>query len=537
MSTAGGAFALHTINQGPQDAYFNNQALLSERLVQIRKSRIADLMDRPENQSQDPQKVIRQNVKTINPTLAEIEQTHIIPVRSVFKPTVPMAQVYLVGGATAGTPTFGSTMEFEVPRGGEFMSDACIHVRMSSVTTASSNNQVKYADNPGHKLFDKVVFKIGNSIIDSYTPHMANAFLDNEVSADERPGYLRAIGQETLLDSYVVPDPTADNIRLHQKIGVGMQTMKRTHPEFDMYIPLWFFFRDYKQALAIGRMQPGQVKIEVQIAARANLLVMGLASPSSLTGEALLSDATNGITGISIKSMRLIANHLFMQPDMFNLFSSRAGLSLIRVRRVHEVTLTTTTGTVRLNNLIWPIEQMYIGFHPTRNDTGVNSGPDVVDPGSQWVENNYVTRSSVSVAVITAGPTIASNSAYYYTKVPTVDSVGLKVSGNELAPLLSTEFYTNYTSTRGGSRRSSGLTANWLVFNFNPDNGRHQYMMYLNSSRARELVVEYNTDLTISTRAATTMITASNPAKIQAIATCLNLLINDLGSATMFFTT
>jgi hypothetical protein len=540
MST-GGTFRILAANVGEQDKILTATSLLLKRLKELKRERLARLIALPSNAGKKLSDVAV-DMSDWHPTLAEIEKTHIIHTRSVFKPFVAVGQEYIVSTVDAGAVNFNSTVEFNLPRYGEFLADTCVHIRMSSVTTTNAANQVKFADFPGVKLFDKVTLKIAGAEIASYTPQMANAFYENEVPVGKRDAYKRAVGQEVAYNGFVTPDPTADNYRLQQSVHVGLQTLKRTHAEFDMFIPLWFWFRDYRQAIPLGLIPNGQAKIEIKLAPRTSLLQMGLATASLLTGEALLT-SDDGVTGISIKKMELVTNHLFMLPEVFDVFVSHFGYQLIRVHRVHEKTVTTPSGRIQLSNLVWPVESIYMAFHPIVNDEGHTADGVVVDPAMMWTNNNFVVRTAITVPVITAGPVIASNSLFYYAETCPVDNVSVEAQGVKLYQRMAAGFFTDYTPYAAGDTHNTARNANWMVLNFGLNPGSFQPNSHLNVSRSRELFVEFDCEQTQTTRntgagfAAPTLISGINSVKFQAIATCLNFIIIDNGSFTMLFST
>ena len=145
MST-GGIFNLIT-NDGKQDRMLMASELLSQRLAEIRVAR---------------QKYGEENV---NPTLADIERTHILFMNAHFKPFAAIAYEY--NKVTANNPTLGSKVQFSIPQFGDFFSDMVVHVKMAAPTvspaTAANAGEVavyRWCDFPGERLFQKVSFDV-----------------------------------------------------------------------------------------------------------------------------------------------------------------------------------------------------------------------------------------------------------------------------------------------------------------------------------------------------------------------------------------
>ena len=114
MST-GGIFNLIT-NDGKQDRMLMASELLSQRLAEVRATRQ------------------RNNEENVNPTLADIERTHILFMNAHFKPFAAIAYEY--NKVTATTPTLGSKVQFSIPQFGDFFSDMVVHVKMAAPTVS-----------------------------------------------------------------------------------------------------------------------------------------------------------------------------------------------------------------------------------------------------------------------------------------------------------------------------------------------------------------------------------------------------------------
>lgn len=543
MST-GGTYTILAANNGHQDKFLMATQDLKDRLKALSRAKLTELQMEERNKNKTRSEILRSDRSWI-PELSAIEQTHIIHTNSSFKPFVAVGHEYIVSTVSMGNQAFDSTVEFNIPQYGEFLADMCVHVRLGSLVVTDVTNQAKLCDYVGHRLFEEVTLRSGGNILDTYTPQMAQAFYEHEVPVHKRAAYRRAIGQEDPIKGYVVPDPTANDFRLEQNIYEGNQTMKRTHVETDLWIPLWFWFRDYKQAIPQSLIPHGQTKVVLKIAPRSSLVVMGLASPSSLTGEALLNSSSGITSAFSIKKMELITNHIFMLPEVFEIFTRKFGMHLCRIHKVHEETVSTDSGSILLSSLVWPVESIYMAFHPVVNDTGNDDAAHLVDQGSCWHVNNFVQRQTADVAVITSGPVIGSNSLIYYRETQPIDQISVESHGVKLFSQLQAGFFSDYLPFSQGENRVASSSNGWFQLNFSLNPGMFQPAGHLNMSRAREFYVNYDSSLTYSTRLAstafgygvTTLIASTNTVKFQAIATCLNILLIQDGSMTLRYAT
>lgn len=123
--SSGGVFQIVT-NDGKADKMLLASDLLEERIRDIRQ----------ENQQRvvaaggDPSK------EDLDPTLAEISQTHLIHFQSRFKPIVAVAMEYSKIIPQSGGGQFGSTVIFSLPQFGDFFADMALNIQLSSASAA-----------------------------------------------------------------------------------------------------------------------------------------------------------------------------------------------------------------------------------------------------------------------------------------------------------------------------------------------------------------------------------------------------------------
>jgi hypothetical protein len=205
--------------------------LLSQRLAEIKASRAN--MDNP------------------NPTLSDIERTHILFMNAHFKPFAAMAYEY--NKVVANNPTLGSKVQFSIPQFGDFFSDMVVYVKLTSPTASYTGNVVnaisdcalfRWCDYPGERLFQKVSFDVNGNPLDEYYPDTYNMHRQFCVVPGKRVGWDKNMGQEVPVeamykynDSTLTPTAPRD-ARASFNFRNGHQTYKRTHDDLEMLIPL-----------------------------------------------------------------------------------------------------------------------------------------------------------------------------------------------------------------------------------------------------------------------------------------------------------
>jgi hypothetical protein len=190
------------------------------------------------------------------PTIADIEQSHVIIPRNSYKPYVPVAFQYLKQSSTAGTATWGSQITFRLDNFGEFYQDAFQLIQLPSITcstdstsiataaaglsdtfpptvtaagnqqtvayrfvdsymntipapltglggqptpagaTATLQNYVYYCDNLAHGLFTKHEFDVNSTPVDTYTSYTDAFYMYCLLPQNKLTAYQRCIGQE-----------------------------------------------------------------------------------------------------------------------------------------------------------------------------------------------------------------------------------------------------------------------------------------------------------------------------------------------------
>lgn len=135
--SSGGAFKILT-NDGKADSILMAPEILKERicrLIEYRENQNASL---PPNQQVNPL-----------PSVKDIEFTHVILFRTAFKPFVPIGYDYQRVLASCGNPALDSSVMFDIPQYGEFLTDTVFNIKLSTTSCAAAAIPAALSDNVG----------------------------------------------------------------------------------------------------------------------------------------------------------------------------------------------------------------------------------------------------------------------------------------------------------------------------------------------------------------------------------------------------
>jgi hypothetical protein len=437
-----------------------------------------------------------------SPNLTQIEKTHSVFVNASYKPFAAMAFEY--HKTNSNGPKFGSTSSFNLQQRGTFYSDMVVHVQLSGLTSVDPGDKVRYVSFLGHKIFSKIEYSINNTVLDSYTPDEMNAYYNFHVPANKKSGWLRCVGQEIPTLGHVTADPTVDENREYRWFGDGPQTFKFTHETVDLWIPLLFWFKDIKNAMPSMVIPQGQNKIKVTFNDESELISFAVMA------------GTGAFTSPVITKCDLYTNHIYMLPIMFDLFIKNYGFSLIRVHKKQTKILNDSKQSIKLNDLKWPIENIYVAFRPTINNS----------LSQHWHQNSALTTTFIPVPVSDT-LTVSINSVVLQKESPTVDTISIKAHGIELYTDIPTKFFSSYIPSHYGKHMSTPEDSGWFMIPFCFKPGEHNPSGHINLSRVREFYLEYTSSF----------ISTTSTAEMIVLADCLNFLLVKDGSATLRFST
>jgi hypothetical protein len=506
--SVGGIFQLVS-NDGIQDQLIMQTEKLLSNIKKISYDRVAKLKALNPGLKDDD---IMDNNEAWMPTLSSIEQSHILFVNSVFKPFVAMAHEYAKAFPRGGLPALGSSFEFQLPVNGDFVNDSVLYVKLTGLSSVSSLDKVRYYEMLGHRLMKHTEFKVSGNPIDSYTSDDYNAYYAYKVPLHKETGYLRCIGQEIPKLGYLTADPVVDEVREYKYFGDGPQTFKNVQDTVELYIPLLFWFKDINTALPNFTLPFGQTIIGITFEEQNNLI-------------AYADYGGGGAYHVpAVAECSLYVNHLYVLPEVQQIFMTRYGFQLIRVHRSHTETLTESTKSVRLYALKWPVESIYIGFRPVANN--FNS--------QYWYKNASIREVSIKEPVVTGTSSIQVNNAIYLDESHVVQNLSLKSFDITIYNSFAPEFYNNYIPLRYGKDLKTTKEIGWYMMNFNFMPGQYQPSGHLNVSRARELDLVYTSALNSTYN---NIISQQNPVDLIVLADCINFIIYKNNAMALRFST
>ncbi len=515
----GATFSLVT-NDGRMDQMLLANSLLRDNITTIKTRR-------------------RQNNETdINPTLLDVEKSHVLFVNAHFKPYVAIGLEYFK--ISASNVNLGSEVQMSIPQYGDFFADMVLNVVIRTPTTSRGGTGTgatdvvlyKHCDYPGERLLEETRFEVNSNPLDSYTNETYVLHRQFRVPKDKRVAWDRCMGQERpFVAEACVPDSTGQTLvttaRTKLEVYNGYQTYKMVHDDLNLWIPLLFWFNtDPRLAFPSVSVPYGQRFITFRLTQAANLYraIINPGAASTVTNPALSTP--------QISTFDLYINNLFLLPEVHDIFIDRVAFTLIRMHRRQIQNCNKNADSIHLVQLKWPLEVIWFGFQPTANTTSntslaqFNNQTAVIDPNMEdWHRYSQVVTTP-AVTNINGAPT----GAEYNTKqqIAHITSLQLQAHAVRLFASYPGEFFNQYIPYQYGglsfcAPEDPGLYMwSWALY---PD--VYQPSGHFNASRARELYLDYTSNYISSVNTATFMVHAK----------CINFLLVTEGSATIRYST
>jgi hypothetical protein len=519
--SSGGVYSLLT-NDGKQDQMLMATESLARRLGAIR--------------------LARKDLANPNPTIADIEKTHVIFMNAHFKPFVAMGFEY--NKVVSNNPVLGSKLQFSIPQFGDFFNDMVVHVKINAPSVTFSGTPVnlnadcalyRWCDFPGERLFQKVSFDVNGNPLDEYYPDTYNMHRQFCVPESKKVGWFKNMGQELPVDAmYKYHDDTTaplapKNARASFRHYDGHQTYKQSHDDLEMFIPLLFWFNtDPRLSIPSVCIPYGQRFINIDLASPSQLL-RAIINPGALSTTGLAAPA---LTTPTFANCDLYINNIFVNPDIHDIYINRVGFSLIRVHRRQVTNVNKASDNVHLQAIKWPIETLYIGIRPTANVASnanvaaVGSQNSVIDSNmSDWHKFGVVSEAAVTQS---AGVTGASAGYLLSKQRGHVSRFSITSQGIPLFNNMPSKFFNSYVPyTYGGWNIATPTDNGVYMISFCLYPGTYQPSGHINVSRAREFYLEYSSDYVRSDRTADLVVNA----------VALNFLLISDGSAALRYAT
>jgi hypothetical protein len=517
MST-GGTFQLVT-NDGRMDTILTASNLLRDNITNITNRRR------------------QQGLTDVNPTLVDLERSHVLFVNAHFKPYVAIALEYYK--ISANNVTLGTNVQMSIPQYGDFFADMVLNVVINTPTTgytgtALDNSDVvlyKHCDYPGERLLQQTSFEVNSNPLDAYSYDAYVLHRQFRLSQDKRAGWNRCMGQESsdvgeyCMDETVTVSTAPVTARAKVNVFNGYQTYKTSHDPLKLWIPLLFWFNtDPRLAFPSVSVPYGQRFINFQLA-KASDLYRVIVNPTSdkLTFPTLSNP--------QVATFDLYINNLFVLPEVHAIFIDRIAFTLIRVHRRQTQTLNKSADSIHLVQIKWPVEVFWIGFQPTSNLT---SNATLSSPGAQtavpdanmedWHRYGVVTTTTTPAAQVNG----ASAKLLLKQERSHIQTLQLTAHGVSLFNKFPAEFFNSYIPYQyGGSNVNTPTDPGLYMISFSLYPGVYQPSGHFNASRARELYLDYTSSYIGSSTTATVFVNAQ----------CINFILVTEGSATIRYST
>ncbi len=516
--SSGGVFILVS-NDGRMDQMLIGNEMLRDTITSVRARRAAN------------------GEADINPSLGDLERSHVLFVNSHWKPYVAIALQYFK--VSQNNVSLGTEFQVSIPQYGDFFTDMVANVVISTPSTsftgtgsaASDRVLYRHCDYPGERLFDEVRFEVNSNLLDSYTSDAYVMHRQFSVPADKRTAWDRCMGQDIGNEATTaVPDTTVSTApvtaHIKSKVYDGNQTFRTTHSDLNLWIPLLFWFnQDTRLAFPSVAVPYGQRFITFRLTQASNLFYACInpAATATLTNPVL--------TTPQISTFDLYINNLFLLPEVHDIFIDRVAFTLIRVHRRQTANLNKSSDRIHLVQLKWPIEDIKFGFQlvantasPLTNDT-VASQASVINPNMEdWHRYGQVANITSAAAAIVGAQTKMNvkGTASHIT------TLRLQAHGVDLFGDFPAAFFNQYIPYQfGGSKVVAPSDPGLYMYSFALHPGTYQPSGHFNCSRARELYLEYTS----------TAISSSAPANFVLQATALNFLLVTEGSCSLRYST
>ena len=482
-----------------------------------------------------------------NPSLADLERSHVLFVNAHYKPYVAIAFQYFK--VSANNVTLGSDVSISIPQYGDFFADMVANIVIraprTSVTgtiTDTDSDVVIYrhCDYPGERIFDEVRFEVNSNPIDSYTSESYVLHRQFHVPQDKLVAWDRCMGQErgSMATAALHEDNTQGiaPVTAHTRTEVfnGYQTFKPAHQDLNMWIPLLFWFnQDARLAFPSVSVPYGQRFITFRLTQAANIY-HAIVNPScnSTTLEAPT------LSSPQISTFDLYINNMFVLPEVHDIFIDRVAFTLVRVHRRQTQNLNKSSDSIHLVQLKWPIETLMFGFQPTVNrvanpvvnkPSGVGADLQVAAVSNHmedWHRFCKVTNSTVAQANV-RGASSKLNVKYEDSHITTLK---LQAHSVDLFAEFPAQFFNSYIPYQfGGSSVTAPTDPGLYLYSFALHPGQYQPSGHFNVSRARELYLNYTSSFisSESNRTATFFVQAK----------AINFLLISEGSCSLRYST
>lgn len=513
MGVQGGIFQLIT-RDGRNDQFLQAESQLRARLDSIKQKRAAARAQM--RAAGDP----KWESYPIEPTLADVECSHRLFVRSQFRPFCAVGCEYAKVPA-AGIPALSSsetTLKFTLPVFGDFLGDMVLHLQLAAVGTEGGAGQYEYTHYPGIRAVRRAEFRSDEVLIDSYSRDDV-LFVDKFwVDPKDRDGWDRCMGEQV---TQVGEFWNSNEYTACAVFKDGAQTRRARQAPLDLWIPLQFSTAgDAAQAIPNDMIPNTQRTVSITLAP---------------VGELIRArDAAGNVVSLPFSTLaaraNLYVNNLYVNPEIHDIFAARLGFTLIRTHQTQYDTLSAPAGVVRLDRIKFPAEFLQVGVRSSDAEADFDRWHLFGQPRARTPATSLMTPG----ALWNVGLGICQLVCRQLREASTLDEIatGMRVTagrGVELFTNADATFYQAYLPTRWRGRtpvvapKDRGVML--VPFDLYP--GAPEVSGYINLSTEREVQLEF----------VAPTVSGTNTAQIISAASALNFLVRDGDSIRLRYST
>lgn len=446
----------------------------------------------------------------INPTLTDLERSHVLFVNAHHKPYVAIAFQYFK--VSANNVTLGQDVSISIPQYGDFFADmvanVVIRAPQTSVTGVRANASdcvlYRHCEYPGERIFNEVRFEVNSNPIDSYTSESYVLHRQFHVPEDKMTAWKRCMGQQMPSNARAalqMNSAGAAPVTAHTQTQVydGYQTFKTAHEDLNLWVPLLFWFNtDVRLAFPSVSVPYGQRFITFSLTQAENLY-HAILNPGRATQD--LENPT--LSTPQISSFDLYINNMFVLPEVHDIFIDRVAFTLVRVHRRQTQNLNKSSDSIHLVQLKWPIETLMFGFQPTVNrskNANISSHQEHISSVSPHMEDwhrfcQVTNKTGVSAATVLG----ASSALNIKEQKGHVTKLQLQAHSVDLFSEFPAAFFNSYIPYQfGGSNITAPTDPGLYLYSFALHPGSYQPSGHFNVSRARELYLNYTSTFVAS---------------------------------------
>ncbi len=337
-------------------------------------------------------------------TLQDITSSHVLFVNGYFRPYAAIAFEYVKVNPNSSFARLGQSMQFSLPQFGDFFNDITLHMILgqplmtpTSGTELSNTPLMRWCNYPGERIAKKVSFEVNGNPLDEYSSLAYNYYRQFQLSKDKQTSWSRCMGQEEVQECYK-RQPTWNSsgysssdisTRFRMNVLNGNQTPTGQKTEdVELFVPLLFWFcHDTASSIASVAIPYGQRFIKIDTATSQELV--GLYP----RGTGTWSDPNGTLGDIPIKKCELYVNNLFVNKEIHDIYIKLVGFNLIRVHRQQSFIIDKDTESIRLNEMKWPTECMFVGARPLEYIT--QSQPSLRKNMNNWSRFHAVNEQEI----------------------------------------------------------------------------------------------------------------------------------------------